>query len=280
MPTPFLRLPFSFSRPSVSRASALTAFSAAIVMTLTGLTALSASKPNSVLAADAPQVTPATVYAGTVAETLEHAQGEGLSIAYVLMRSEAAPKYVVILFPGGNGVVNARINQNGKLVYGKKNNFLSRARTYLVDDEFATVLTDTSDDLQRFRVLAADLKARFPGAALYLIGTSRGTGATMTLAPRIDDLVAGIAHTSSLKDIRHFDPSGLKAKQLIVHHEDDGCARTPYHAAKRSAERFGTPFVTVTGGISEGDPCQAMAYHGYNGREDYVVGILKDWMKK
>jgi hypothetical protein len=36
--------------------------------------------------------------------------------------------------------------------------------------------------------------------------------------------------------------------------------------------------IAVDGGESVGDPCEAMAYHGYNGIEADVVGRIAVWM--
>jgi hypothetical protein len=34
----------------------------------------------------------------------------------------------------------------------------------------------------------------------------------------------------------------------------------------------------VEGGVSEGDPCEAFAYHGYNGIEREVVAKIAAWL--
>jgi len=36
--------------------------------------------------------------------------------------------------------------------------------------------------------------------------------------------------------------------------------------------------IAVTGGVSRGAPCQAWAYHGYNGIEPAVVARIADWI--
>lgn len=214
------------------------------------------------------------------AETLETAEADGISVPYILTKVSDAPKYAVVLFPGGDGIVNPHLNPAGRPAYRKKTNFLARARKLLVDADTAAVFTDSSSDPKRFRVLAADLKNRFPGAKLFLISTSRGTESSMALAPEIDGLVEGIVHTSSVKDIVNFDTRKLKSPQLIIHHNTDECRRTPFWAAKKSSERFGTEFIAFTGGVTEGDVCQPFAYHGYNGIEKQVVDAIREWMAR
>jgi hypothetical protein len=37
--------------------------------------------------------------------------------------------------------------------------------------------------------------------------------------------------------------------------------------------------ITFTGGVDQGDPCEAMAYHGFNGLEKDVVARIAGWIK-
>jgi hypothetical protein len=34
------------------------------------------------------------------------------------------------------------------------------------------------------------------------------------------------------------------------------------------------------GGVSRGDPCEAMAYHGFNGIERDVVAAIAEWITR
>lgn len=36
--------------------------------------------------------------------------------------------------------------------------------------------------------------------------------------------------------------------------------------------------LSFTGGMSQGDPCEARAHHGYNGQEREVVGQIAAWI--
>src|SRR5258706_12075443 len=108
-------------------------------------------------------------------------QPGGDAVPYILNSESADPRYVVILFPGGSGVVDPRLVE-GKLVYGFRGNFLVRSRPHLVDKEFASVLTNTTRSEERIQAVLDDLKRRFPAAKIYLMGTSNGTFATMALS--------------------------------------------------------------------------------------------------
>ncbi len=203
----------------------------------------------------------------------------GEIIPYVLNYSNLFPRYVLILFPGGSGIVDPHI-VDGKLVYRAKNNFLLRARSYFVDDEFVTVATDSTQAEERIQAVIGDLKERFPMARIYLIGTSKGTFDTMKLAEYLSDKVAGEIHTSSLQGISSFNAKKYANRHLVVHHRNDTCQATPFSAAQGSHERYGNDFIAMEGGISVGDPCEAFAHHGYNGIEKETVYAIKKWIRQ
>src|ERR1700752_2129434 len=130
--------------------------------------------------------------------TAHYANGE--QVPYILNSGNALPKYVIILFPGGSGIVDPRM-EDGKLVYGRKDNFLLRARPFIVDDEFATVTTNSTQSEERIQAVLDDIKRRFPEAQIYLMGTSNGTGLTLALAGYLADKIAGEIHTSSGREV-------------------------------------------------------------------------------
>lgn len=203
----------------------------------------------------------------------------GEAVPYILNFQSANPRYVVILFPGGSGRVDPRM-ENGKLVYGFKGNFLLRSRPFLVDEEFATVTTNSTENEERVQALLNDLAARFPKAKVYVMGTSNGTRATMALAGYLSDKVAGVIHSSSRNDIYYFDAKKYQNRQLAVHHRNDGCHATLFSAAERSHEKFGTELIVMEGGKSAGDPCEAFGYHGYNGIEKETMQAIKKWIRQ
>jgi hypothetical protein len=209
--------------------------------------------------------------------TAKYPNGE--VVPYILNAESPEPRYVVILFPGGSGVMDPRM-QNGKLVYGFRGNFLIRSRDHLVDREFASVSTNTTTSEERVQALLEDIKRRYPAAKIYVMGTSNGSYATMRLAEYLSERVAGVIHTSSLNAISRFDSKKVKNRQLIVSHVGDVCRGTLFSASKESAERYGTDFIAMEGGISTGDYCEAFSHHGYNGIERETMERIKDWIRK
>jgi hypothetical protein len=63
---------------------------------------------------------------------------------------------------------------------------------------------------------------------------------------------------------------------LVVHHRQDGCRKTaPEGVAPFIAWAHGKARVVwLDGGESEGDPCEAMAHHGFNGLDGKVVSVV------
>jgi hypothetical protein len=70
---------------------------------------------------------------------------------------------------------------------------------------------------------------------------------------------------------------------LVVHHEQDACRVCLFRDMPRLMGKLtATPrkeLITFRGGENQGDPCEAMSYHGYNGLEQDVVGRIAAWVK-
>jgi len=220
--------------------------------------------------------------------------------SYLLMPATAdAPKAVALLFPGGNGLI--RLPRDGSLPnYGPRGNFLVRTREQLRDSELAVALVDAPSDRQdvgmddAFRsspehandiaAVVRDLKRRYAGARMILIGTSRGTVSAAYVARALAGEIDAVALTSSvfLSNRRHrglsgFDFSDIKARLLFVHHKDDGCDICPYDVARRLGATYA--LISVRGGKpAESGPCAPLSEHGYFGREAETVAAIKAWI--
>lgn len=203
----------------------------------------------------------------------------GEVIPYVLTYENNSPRYVIIVFPGGMGNVNPRM-EDGKLVYDYRGNFVMRTRKLVVDHEFATVATNSTSNKERFQAILDDLKRRFPQAQIYLMGTSRGTFDTFSLSAYLSDKIAGVIHTASMSHLSSLNPKKYNNRHLLVHHKNDGCHTTPFGSAKYSHDKYGTDFIAVEGGIGIGNPCEAAGHHGFRGVERETIDAIKAWIKK
>ena len=205
---------------------------------------------------------------------------------------------VAVLFPGGNGKTDLeRETARAALESG---NYLVRSRRLFAANGIAVAVVDAPSDRASgmddyFRLGAAhaediakviaDLKTRFPGLPVFLIGTSRGTISAASIAKR-GPAVDGVVLTATLflankraPGLSGFDFATIPSPLLFVHHIDDGCHETPYSSAKRLAERY--PLVSVAGGDPpQSAPCQAMSPHGFLGKEAPTVEAMTKWMLK
>ena len=204
----------------------------------------------------------------------------GESYAYILtLPKNAAPHFVLIVMPGSSGLVKAQLS-NGQPVFQGKSNFLVRSRVLLSGDDTAVATTDAELNVARMRAIVGDLRARFPEAPIYIAGTSRSTNVTAYLSDKMDGEVAGFIHTSSMAAISGLDTRGRRSRHLIITHRQDGCSATPASSSISNHERFGTELIVIDGGISEGNPCQPFAYHGFNGVEAQVADKIRAWIRK
>ena len=125
---------------------------------------------------------------------------------------------------------------------------------------------------------------------LWLVGTSRGTQSAAFAAIELASAARGpdglvltstIVTDDSGRPVPQMPLSTLKIPVLVVHHENDGCRL----CASRRAENgralqcvAAKELIAITGGISVGNPCEAMAYHGFNGIEADVVDKIARWI--
>jgi pimeloyl-ACP methyl ester carboxylesterase len=125
---------------------------------------------------------------------------------------------------------------------------------------------------------------------VWLVGTSRGTQSAAYVATQLSGPEGpdGIVLTSTiLSDTRSRPVPALPVERirvpvLLVHHEQDACAFcafsdiAPLAARLKNASR--SEVLSFAGGANQGDPCEAMAYHGFNGLETEVVRQVAAWI--
>jgi dienelactone hydrolase len=220
----------------------------------------------------------------------------------MLVITPAAPKAAVILIPGGHG--GLQIFPNGSFKWGD-GNFLVRSRQSFADQGLTVALIDAPSDRQSppylggFRQRAehvADIRAVIAwlrGQAklpVWLVGTSRGTQSAAYVATELagpdgpDGLVLSstILTDDSSRPVPDLPLEQIGIPVLVVHHELDGCRHCAFAAVPALMARLtGAPkkaLLSFKGGQNKGDPCEAMAYHGFNGIEREVVEQTAAWI--
>lgn len=192
----------------------------------------------------------------------------------VLLRP-VSPSASVILLPGGSGSINAG---PGGQIGALGGNQLVRTRQAYQRRGLAVLVADASTDLSAAVAYMAAIKR-----PVTVIATSRGTiraaeGIARGARPDALVLTAGFlsAESGSGSNVMSIlgSPAALP-RTLVIHHRNDGCRVTlptgvdPF--IKWSAGRARVAW--LSGGASEGDPCEARSHHGFNGLDGQVVGL-------
>jgi dienelactone hydrolase len=213
------------------------------------------------------------------------------------------PKAAVILFAGGHG--GLQIFPNGSLKWGEQN-FLVRTRQLFAKNGLSVAVVDAPSDRQVAPFLAGfrqkpehveDIKAliawlkRQANVPVWLIGTSRGTQSAAFIATQMgagDGGPDGLVLTSTMlsddagRPVPAMPLQRVAIPVLVVHHEKDGCKHCAYSQISGLMEKLiSTPkkeLMTFKGGENRGDPCEALAYHGFNGLEKDVVARIAQWI--
>jgi hypothetical protein len=207
--------------------------------------------------------------------SLSDAGGE--PIPYILTSNGGKPSHAILLMPGGAGNLSPRMD-GSQLVMSLGGNFLIRTRELFARPPIVAASIDATTTPGRIMAIARDLQARFGPLAIYVAGNSRGSYATMTLAPLLDGQVAGFIHTSSLNAIASFDTRPFRSRHLIVHHTLDLCTGARFSAAVANHRSYGTALIAMEGGTSIDRPCEARAHHGFYGVEQETVDRINAWI--
>lgn len=220
----------------------------------------------------------------------------------MLVLAPPEPKAAAVLIAGGHGGLQLR--PDGSMQWGN-NNFLVRTRQFFAEQGLLVAVIDAPSDrlaprflhgFRQTREHAADVKAvigwlreraRVP---VWLVGTSRGTQSAAYLATELngDDgpdgvvLSATILSDDSGRPVPEMPLGKIQVPVLVVHHERDSCGHCAYSQIPALMNKLGHlprhHLLTFTGGQSKGDPCAALAYHGFNGIERDVVTQTVAWM--
>ena len=95
-------------------------------------------------------------------------------------------------------------------------------------------------------------------------------------------LTASILNDARSRSVPDMPLETLKMPVLVVHHEQDGCRLCLFSDMPRLMDKLAPlprkQLLTFSGGNNVGDPCEARAYHGFNGLEAAVVARIAEWM--
>jgi dienelactone hydrolase len=251
--------------------------------------------------------------AATVVALVSHAQAEttqkvidiptrpGVTQRMIIL-SPPEPKAAVVLLAGGHG--GLQVFPNGSMKWGE-GNFLVRTRQLFADQGLMVAVVDAPSDrqsspyLQGFRQTpehVADLKAVIAWlrdnakTPVWLVGTSRGTQSAAYVATELSGSAGpdGVVLTSTIltdnksRSVLDMPLGKIRAPVLVVHHEQDSCSLCPFSEVPALMAKLAnaprSQLLSFKGGENKGDPCEAFAYHGFNGLEPEVVRQIAAWI--
>lgn len=225
----------------------------------------------------------------------------GVSQRMVVL-SPQKPKAAVILFAGGHG--GLQISPNGSFEWGE-GNFLVRTRQLFASRGFLVAVVDAPSDRQSPPYLSgfrqrpehvADIKAGIAwvreqaNVPVWLVGTSRGTQSAAYIATELNGSHGpdGLVLSSTIltddkgRPVPAMALGNLRIPVLVVHHEQDGCSHCSFNDVPILMEKLGPvpkkQLLSFRGGDNRGAPCDAFAYHGFNGLEHEVVAQIAKWI--
>ena len=189
-----------------------------------------------------------------------------------LLNKPAKPKGSIILIPGGNGQLG--VQPDGSFS-GLRGNQLVRTRQAYASSGLASLTIDYGVSLP-----AAIAYMRKIASPVVVVATSRGS---LRVPGSLSGSPDGIVLTASFLDQvqSSIGSSSALPPTLVVHHRQDGCRFTlptlvePFKSWGGAKVRV----VWMDGGSNDGDPCEARAYHGFNGQDGRVVSAVSAFAK-
>jgi pimeloyl-ACP methyl ester carboxylesterase len=227
---------------------------------------------------------------------LDTRPGVSVMISYA---KHADAKATVVLLPGGTGGFRLKSGApaSGGFLFDNRDNFFSSGFNVAVVNKPSDVkdldfdFRSGPEHVEDLRQVVAFLKKE-GGLPIWLVGTSRGTiSATAAAITFGNNDLAGIVLTSSITawwkngDVPSQDLETIRIPVLVVHHALDSCSIcVPTQASRIIQGLTNAPvkkLIMVTGGgPPSGDECTSSHWHGFVGREQKVVRIIADWIKK
>ena len=222
---------------------------------------------------------------------------EGQSISYWWMPADGA-KTTVVLFSGGSGGIGLREGRPQSRNFLIRSGELFRSQGLNVamlgnpsdkrqlDDVWRTSAMHRADVNQ----VLADLRQR-GSQTLWLVGTSRGTVSVAALGIALQEQLAGLVMTASVVNFNTATSvpqqaiDQIRLPVLVYHHKNDACritlARdTDWIMRGLKNAPIKKRWIVEGGSNPEGDPCEALHWHGFIGMEEQAVKDITGWIAK
>ncbi|MHB9099469.1 MAG: serine aminopeptidase domain-containing protein [Syntrophales bacterium] len=222
--------------------------------------------------------------------------GPNITLSYLLdTPATGEPKALLIVIPGGNGVINLK-TQDGKIRHRLQYNLFIRSTAMLHDRSIGLAMPDVPSDRSKgmsvafrksrdhaadLKGMLSDLRSRYPKSKIYFATSGSGGVSALfaaeSLGRDLDGVILAGADTSQL---HAYDHSAVKTPVLMIHHLEDGCDSSPAIEAREIAQKYSFTLFPFSGGDPDKDknPCFFRTRHGFLGLEARAVAAISDWI--
>jgi hypothetical protein len=203
-----------------------------------------------------------------------------------LLLTAKNPKAVVLLFPGGGGVL--RLQDDGST---SNSHTFVRSKELWAQYGIDAVLVDTPyglgdgknnarstrDHQQRILNVVKYYKEKL-NLPIWLFGHSMGTVSVSQFingGSEQGQMISGVIVAGTYKSVSLSEDSKLPV--LAIHHLNDGCVHTPKSASEsvinNRPKDSRSQLILIDAGVGSGDECLSYAHHGFNQNEDELIKV-------
>lgn len=222
--------------------------------------------------------------------------GPNITLSYFLdMPANGDPKAVLLVIPGGNGVINLK-TKDGKISHDLQYNLFIRSTTMFHEHSIGLAMPDVPSDRRKgvnitfrkgrehvtdLKAVLKDLRTRYTKRKIYFATSGSGGVSALFAAENLGKDLDGIilvgAETSQL---HAYDHSAVKSPVLMIHHMEDNCDSSPIIEAREIAEKYFFTLYPFSGGEPETgkNPCAFRTKHGLFGLEARAAATISDWI--
>jgi dienelactone hydrolase len=222
--------------------------------------------------------------------------GPNITLSYFLdMPASGEPKAVLLVIPGGNGMINLK-SQDGKIRHDLQYNLFIRSTTMLHERSIGLAMPDVPSDRSKgvtvtfrkgrehaddLRAVLKDLRTRYTKSKIYFATSGSGGVSALfaagNLGKDLDGVILAGAETSQL---HAYDHSAVKTPVLMIHHTENRCDGAPFIEAREIAEKYSFTLSPFSGGEPDKDknPCAFRTKHGLLGLEVKATATISDWI--
>jgi len=203
------------------------------------------------------------------------------------------PKAVVLLFPGGPGVL--RLQDDGST--NNRHTFVRSKELWakygidavLVDTPYELGVGDKNirasrDHQERILNVVKYYKEKL-NLPIWIFGHSMGSVSVsefVNIGKEQQQMIKGVIIAGTYKSVTINED--VKLPVLAIHHIQDGCSITPVSVSesviKNRPKDTRSQLILIDGGITKGDICRGMAYHGFNQTEEEFIKSAAEFILK